>query len=135
MMGIGKVDLIFKWGLFRMIIYAPIGFFAAQYGPLTLAIALLSLSLLLYIPAWYFVLYKPLGIKLKSFAYESFLPTLLSLFAWLSAKFLTLSLLTSIESFALALLISLITYIALSYIFNKQWLLYFANFLSGSDSK
>ena len=135
MMGIGKVDLIFKWGLFRMIIYAPIGLFASQYGPLVLAIALLSLSLLLYIPAWYFVLYKPLNIKFKSFVHESILPTLLSLIAWLAAKFCTLTFATNFLSFSVAITISVIVYFALSFQLNPKWLMYLANFLGIKEHK
>lgn len=85
LLGSGRADLSLKWNFGLLFITPPIVWFGSLYGPQGMSVALLFLSILLFVPGWYFLV-KPLcEATLIEYSVTALRPMLLSSIAILPA--------------------------------------------------
>ncbi len=119
--GMGRADLSLKWNVGLMLIIPAFMWLGAQYGPEGMAWMLLAMMIVLFVPAW-FVLVRPLcSASLAEYSAVALRPFILAALAVASGYFAADQFDGALSRLAVAILISAPLYVALSFIWNREW--------------
>lgn len=122
LLGMGRADLSLKWNIGLLFLVPPVLWLGSQFGALGLAWALLGLTVLMFVPGW-FVLVRPLcHIKLWDYSVSALRPLLIAVASIAPAYFLTVQIDNVYLHVTTVVAISAPFYLALSYLFNREWL-------------
>ena len=121
-LGRGWADLSLTWNLGTLLLSIPTILYGATHSAEGIALSLLCLSIVLYIPGWY-VLVKPLcNFTLREYSLTSLRPIGLSTISLVPV----LLFIEQLETPGFRLLIGgvcyLFAYLLSTYLFNRQWL-------------
>lgn len=131
LMAKGRADLSFKWNLTWLFITPPAIWFGSQYGATGMAISMVLLGIVGYWPNWYFLI-KPLsGIAFGEYSAHLIKPLLISILAVITGYLAMTLFSTPIYRFIGALLISSVTYLIMSFYWNKIWFQTIMEFIKG----
>jgi O-antigen/teichoic acid export membrane protein len=117
----GRADFSFKWNMTLFFITPPTIWFASQWGSMGVALALLGVQVILYIPGWFFLVRPLCGATLWEYTLNLIIPLAASIIASVVA-YLSVSL---ISDAVIRLMIGGVTggigYIFISMWINKEW--------------
>lgn len=118
----GKARLLAKWNAILFILYIPVVLVASQFGGLGLAIGMLVLMILVYIPLWYFLIYPQIYISLMHYTNLMVRPLALSLISYGSVMLLVAGLESDVLKLVIGAVLGSVSYLLLSYHFNNMWI-------------
>ena len=119
--GMGRADLALKWNASLLFIIPPVVWLGSQYGAEGMSWALLGLMIVLYIPGWY-ILIRPLSqAGLTEYSVAVLRPFLLALFSMVPAYWVAAQLDGIIVRLIVAVMISALLYLTISYKANREW--------------
>lgn len=121
-LGMGRADLFLKWNIGVVIVTCPTIYYGALYGTTGLALAMLTLSVGLFVPVWLILIKSVCAISLIEYSLAVLRPLLLSSLSIGSAFLVTVHLDYPIYKLLAGLIISIPLYIGLSYLFNRNWI-------------
>jgi O-antigen/teichoic acid export membrane protein len=122
LLGMGHVDLSLKWNLGLLMVVPPVVWFGSLNGPQGISLALLFLSVTLFIPGW-FILVKPLcNAGLTVYSIAALRPLLISVLSVLPAFLVASNLNSSIYRLIIGFLIAAPLYLLLSFWLNREWI-------------
>lgn len=117
----GRADLSFKWNVILLFITLPVMWFASQWGGMGIALTLLGMQVVLYIPGWFFLVRPLCGAKLWEYTLNLIIPLVASIIAS-AVAYLSVYL---ISDAVIRLIIGGATggigYILISMLINKEW--------------
>ncbi len=119
--GMGRATLALKWNLGLLLIAPPLVYLGSLYGPGGLAWMLLALGVLVYIPAWWFLIRPLCQAGIYEYSVASLRPFLLALASVIPAYWAAAQLNGAFGRLAASGMISIIFYLALSRMFNREW--------------
>lgn len=121
LLGMGRADLSLKWNLALLCVVPPILWLGSQFGAIGLAWALLGFSVVIFVPGW-FVLVRPLcKASLLEYSIAALRPLLIAVVAIAPVYFLTLNIANVYLHMSIAVLVSMVLYLVLSYFLNRDW--------------
>jgi lipopolysaccharide exporter len=121
LMATGRADLSFKWNMVWLFAMPPIIWIGSSRGTVGMAMALLAIQVLGYIPNWYFLVRPLCGAKLNEYTAQLGVPFILSLVAGIVGH-LTSSLFTSdLLRLTIGILFGAVVYLVLCWRFNRIW--------------
>lgn len=122
LMAKGRADLSFKWNMVWLLIMPPCIWAGSQIGGVYgMAITMLILSVLGYWPNWYFLVSPLCGASFSEYSLQLATPFILSLFAGLVGYYSVSFLVSDLPRFVIGLSVGGLTYIGLSWLFNRVW--------------
>lgn len=121
LMACGRADLSFKWNLGWLIIMPPIIWLSSQHGVLGMALAMMGLSAVGFWPNWYFLVRPLCGAKFGEYVMQMGTPLFLSLIAGLIGYTFGMCFAVPAIRLIAGALICILSYLALSYLFNNKW--------------
>lgn len=121
--GMGRADLSLKWNLGLTAVVPATLWLGAQWGTLGMAWALLVLQLMLFVPAWYFLIRPLCPLSLKDYAIVSFKPPAIAVVAVGGAFLLTRTItIAPIYLLAIEVIFSGIFYLFLTKYTNRDFI-------------
>jgi O-antigen/teichoic acid export membrane protein len=121
LMGMGRADLSMKWNLAMLFIIPPVLWIGSQYGAEGLAWALLSFSIIMFIPGWY-VLVRPLcQAGLVEYAIAALKPFFLAGLAVVPAYLLAMKCEHEMVRLIVGIVVAAPLFIVLSFLGNRDW--------------
>jgi O-antigen/teichoic acid export membrane protein len=134
LLGMGRADLSLKWNLGLLMIVPPVVWFGSLNGPQGISLALLFLSVILFIPGW-FILVKPLcNANLIEYSLAALRPLLISVLVIFPSFLLASNVDGTIYRLMVGFLIAGPIYLLLSYWLNRAWILSVIELLGKRDS-
>lgn len=115
-MAVGRPDISMYWSIAGLFYMPMVIYISSFFGQLGIALGMLIISILLYIPAWYFLVYRLCGATLKEYFHGSLSSIYISAIVGISLYFI-IQFLPNI--LYLRLFIGLIAGIMLSLFLNK----------------
>lgn len=121
---VGMARRALAWNLAQLLVFPPAYAIAIQAGGLpALALAMLGLQLVIFLPAWFWLVRPACGATLADFLVQPALPLALALAAGAAAWLATLGFDGALLRLALGGAIGGAAYAGLSYAFNRDWAL------------
>jgi lipopolysaccharide exporter len=121
LMARGRADLSLKWNMVWLLIMPPSIWAGSQFGVSGMAIAMASLSVLVYWPNWYFLVRPMCGAKLGEYSAQLAVPLILSIIAGLVGYASAYLLDGNMPRLAIGLAFGGLTYFVVSWRFNRIW--------------
>lgn len=122
LLGMGRADLSLKWNLCKLFVVPPVLWMGSQFGTIGLACALLGFTVVIFVPGW-FVLVRPLcKASLLEYSIAALRPLLIAVVAIAPAYFLILNIVNVYLHMSIAVLVSAVLYLVLSYFLNRDWI-------------
>ena len=118
----GRADLAFKWCLSVLPLVVLALLLAAPHGAEAVALALLALQFVLYLPGWWFLVRPLCGARLGEYAFQLAPPALATSAAVLSASFLAGMFDAALARMVVGLLLVGPLYLAVSALVNPDFL-------------
>jgi len=122
LLGMGRADLSLKWNLLLMLITPPAIWFGSQYGPEGIAYSLLVMSVLLFVPGWFFLVRPLCKAKLMEYANAALRPFVFSMVANYSAYMISSEIDSDFWRLFIGFMIAAVFYATLSFYLNRQWI-------------
>lgn len=119
--GMGRADLALKWNATFLLIVPPVMWAGSQFGPIGLAWALLGFSIFMYIPSWYFLVRSLCQAGIYEYSVAALRPLLLAMLSMVPAYLVAAQLDGVIVRLVVAIMISALLYLAISYKANREW--------------
>jgi len=121
LLGMGRPRLALQWNASLLFVVPPVLWIASQYGPDGLALGLLTLATVLFIPGW-FILVRPLcHAGLVEYSIAALRPFFLALLSIVPAYLVATRIDAPIFRLAIAVAIYTPLYLAISYKANRDW--------------
>lgn len=121
LLGLGLADLSLKWNLGLLIIVPPVVWFGSMYGPQGIALALLALSVVLFVPGW-FVLVRPLcHARFFEYAIMTLRPMGIALMATIPAYTVAGLVEGAFYRLVIGVVVAAPLYLLLAYWLNRSW--------------
>lgn len=121
LMARGRADLSFKWNAVLMVLIPPVVWLGAQFGASGLTLSLTVLQIVLFIPAWYYLVRPLCGAGLREYSAKMATPLSLSLGAGLVGYLMAGLTSGSIWRLVYGATFGFLAYMLLSYTFNRMW--------------
>lgn len=117
----GHADWAFKWNVVLFFFIIPMLLFGSQWGGMGLAITQLMVTLILFIPGWYFLVRPLCGAGLKEYTINLIIPIMTSVMA-ASVAYLCVWMFSSmLFRLFLGVSVGILVYVLLSWFWNRQW--------------
>jgi lipopolysaccharide exporter len=118
----GRADLAFKWNCAILLIVPPVLYFACAHGVRGIAVSMLLLAVVTYVPSWYFLVRPLCGARFSEYSIQLIIPVTISFFSTAGVYFFVdqwsghdiSRLIVGIGATGFA-------YYSLSLIFNREW--------------
>lgn len=121
LLAVGKADLQFKWNLL-LLCFIPLSLWiGASYGINGLAFSLLVMQVILFIPAWYFLVKPCCHVSLGEYVKQVAIPFSICIFSYLPILIITNQMHNQLINLSVGLIGAGILYIVISVFANKQW--------------
>jgi lipopolysaccharide exporter len=121
LLAVGKANLSFKWNLAMLFVVPPTLWLASNWGIAAMAFAQGSLMAILMVPGWYLLVRPNCGAGGKEYIKSMFCPLIAATLALALAYVAVVSLDSPPMRLAGAALVAVPAYVALSYVFNREW--------------
>lgn len=121
LLAVGKADLQFKWNLLLLCFIPPVLWIGARYGINGLALSLLVMQAILFIPAWYFLVKPCCQTSLIEYVKQVTIPFSICILSYLPILVITNQIHSPLIRLFAGLAGSGILYIVISVFANKQW--------------
>jgi O-antigen/teichoic acid export membrane protein len=119
---VGHARQALLWNLAQLALFPPLYLLAARAGGLpALAWAMLALQLVIFLPAWAWLVRPACGASLGAFLLQPAVPLALALAAGAAAWLATVPLTGALARLAVGGGVGLAAYLALSFAFNRAW--------------
>lgn len=119
---VGHARQALLWNLAQLVLFPPLYLLAARAGGLpALAWTMLALQLVIFLPAWAWLVRPACGASLRDFLAQPALPLALALAAGAAAWLVTVPLTGALVRLAVGGSVGLAAYAALSLAFNRAW--------------
>ena len=115
-MAVGRPDISMYWSIAGLFYMPMVIYISSFFGQLGIALGMLIISILLYIPAWYFLVYRLCGATLKEYFHGSLSSIYISAIVGISLYFI-IKFLPNI--LYLRLFVGLIVTVILALLLNK----------------
>lgn len=116
----GRADMSFKWNLAMLCIVPPMIWLGSQWGVLGLALSLLCLMMVVYVPNWYFLV-KPLcGAGFREYSNQLLPPLIASVIAATVASGATWWFSDDLVRLSVGMLVGSLVYLGLSSRINRE---------------
>lgn len=122
LLAVGKADLQFKWNLILLFFIPPALWFGAGYGINGLAFSLLVMQVILFIPAWYFLIRPCCQASLGEYAKQVAIPFFVCILSYMPALILINQMNNPLIRLSTGLIGAGILYSVISLFVNKQWI-------------
>jgi O-antigen/teichoic acid export membrane protein len=121
--GMGRAGLSLKWNLWLLLIVPPAVWFGSQYGPVGIAWALLLVQVVLFVPAWYFLVRPVCQAPLVEYSIAALRPFVLAAVA-VAPAYVAANLVEDVVARLLVgVLVSAPLYLLFSWVGNREWVL------------
>lgn len=121
LMGTGRASLALRWNSVLLLVTPFFYWLGSQYGPEGLAKAMFAMSLILFVPGWYFLVRPSCHAGLLEYSASALKPFLLAGVAFVPAYIAATQLEMAIVRLAVGATIGGPLYLLLSYRFNREW--------------
>lgn len=121
LLAVGKADLAFKWNLALLFIVLPVLWGASHWGIAGLAIGQAMLAVALLVPGWYILVRPNCGARGLEYAMTLMVPLLVTLLAVGLCAAAAEAFAAPVVRLATAAFVFVPTYILLSYMLNRSW--------------
>lgn len=121
LLGMGRADLNLKWNLALMCIIPPSLWLGSHFGTIGLAWALLIVQVCGFVPSWYFLVRPLCHAGLLEYIGVTLRPLLIACSAVAPAYWLTTSIDIAALRMTIAVALSALLYVAISYRANRLW--------------
>jgi O-antigen/teichoic acid export membrane protein len=121
LLGVGRADLSLKWNICLLCIVPPVLWMGSQFGAEGLAWALLCLSLLLFIPGWFFLIRPLCHAHLWEYSVQALRPLFISLISIFPAYYISEQIDNVFFHLVLGVIMSAPLYMLISYFANRDW--------------
>jgi O-antigen/teichoic acid export membrane protein len=131
LLAVGRADLSFKWNLALLFVIPPALWASSHWGIAGLAIAQAALMATLMIPAWYFLVWPHCGARAGEYAQSMLGPLAAALLAVALAYLAVAGLTMPHWRLCAASAVAIPLYFAMSYLFNREWLIAMRQMMTG----
>lgn len=122
LVGMGRPDVALKWNLALLILVGPMLWIGSHFGAEGIALALLSLLIVLFVPAWLFLVRPMCSPSFTQYSGAVLTPMLIAFFAILPGYVAAQGFHGSLVRIAVGGVVAAPLYLVLSYLGNRQWL-------------
>jgi len=122
MLGLGRADLAFKWGIYTLIFAAPVVWLGAANGVIWLALALLGLSILWLFLGWFYLTRPLCNARLRETMDAIFRPTLIAITSLSITSISGPHSSNLVYNLAYGIIVGVVLYVGISCLFNRVWL-------------
>jgi len=117
----GRADLSFKWNMAMFFIIGPLIWFSSQWGSMGVALALLGMQVIFFIPGWYFLVRPLCNAGLWEYTLNIFIPLIASIIACMIAYLSVYFISDLVIRLVMGLVIGGLVYMLVSRTVNKEW--------------
>ncbi|MDX8398528.1 MAG: polysaccharide biosynthesis C-terminal domain-containing protein, partial [Mariprofundaceae bacterium] len=117
----GRADLSFKWNIALLCVVPPFIWVGSWYGVTGMSLTMTLLMVLLYIPAWYYLILPLCGARLGEYFVQSGVPLANALLSGGVTYWIFQDMEVGVMRLVGGLLVGLLSYLFLSWKFNREW--------------
>jgi lipopolysaccharide exporter len=122
LLGVGKAKMLFNWNLFLTVVTGPSLWLGSNWGVYGMAVAMMILMTVAYLPNWYFLVRPVCGAELKEYSSQLATPLIIGLIAAICSYTIVMQIESSIYRLFLGVSLGGVLYILISFKFNKLFI-------------
>lgn len=121
LMALGRADLSFKWNMALLFFIPPMVMIGSEFGVTGMAISMISIVVVGYIPNWYFLVRPLCGASLLEYSTPVATPLIIAIVAGIGSFAFANFFIDGLVRLVVGTLVGGILYLLLSLKFNKAW--------------